>query len=91
VCGRAGVMEWCHIRSRRYKATRWEPRNAFSAHHNCHMDTHHPTTASKTFFANLVSTHEMFRLTWDSLNLPPPDPFLLEYRLKLVLKSYSTL
>jgi len=91
VCGGAGVMEWCHLRSRRYKATRWLPDNAFSAHHLCHMRTHASQSFNKEFLSANFTPQSLERLRVISINEPPPDIGVLEFRLKNALLSFQPL
>ena len=68
-----GVLQCCHIRSRRYMAVRWDPTNALcmcAAHHL--YFTHHPLEWEQ-FIIDANRPWDLLR-HW-SLTRPPMDPF----------------
>lgn len=48
------MIQWCHVHTREYYITRWEPDNSFAGCSRCHV-----------FFDNhKVLSYEWFRKTW---------------------------
>lgn len=76
----SGVLQCCHIISRRYRAIRWDEDNALcgcQAHHTYY--THRPLEWEEACRANGI---EWDILRYRALNGPPDDPHAVIERLK---------
>jgi hypothetical protein len=89
-CGQQVLVEWCHIRSRRYKATRWEPTNAWTGCHSCHEWAHGNSPEAKAFIERIAGgAGALADLKQRSLRAPVLPPSQIEAALVCMLEAYD--
>ena len=56
------ILEWCHLRSRRYHSTRWDGANVLALCKGCHLWQHQNPGAATAWWHEQIGPREVERL-----------------------------
>lgn len=86
-CSAEFGMQCCHIISRRYRSTRWDPENAIGMCYKCHAWQTNWPLEGDAFFDSLFGKGHVAEMRYRALNWPTPDLDTVLYELRKLVAA----
>lgn len=84
--GETQNLQWCHVRSRRYQSTRWDPRNSLCLTAGRHLWAHHNPLQFMDWFQRMYPMRAKY-LRLAASQVHKIDRKLIELSLRQTLKE----